>query len=254
MNNQLDSITAKFISKNKELINENKWLEVYQNASMLAFSNTNFIIGKFTELLFKAGIHPEYFTGIILPSNFLCNSTLSEYAVPDGIKVIKDAAFDSSTISKITLPSTLVTICKYAFYKCEQLTEITIPDNVIDIQACAFLGCKNLKEINLPGSLLTINESMFADCHNLQSATLNEGIEVIGDAAFSVNESLKNLTLPRTLIRIHTEAFEYCTNLTNITYNGTIEEWSCVEIKSRAFEKVPTSTITCIDGTTKLRH
>jgi hypothetical protein len=94
------------------------------------------------------------------------NKDKTEYAIPDGILYIAEAAF----------------------YQCKRLTNITLPESVLFIYECAFAGCKGLKAITLPMSLQYVGECAFGDreyngCPNLETITLSRKTK-IGHKAF----------------------------------------------------------------------
>ena len=106
----------------------------------------------------------------------LCNKQMSElimfpskrssYAVKDGIRTIRDSAFANSMIADLTLPSSLETICKYAFDNCCGLTEITIPKNVTSIERGAFRYCRTLEKVQFDTSDPSIYPDAFEYANN----------------------------------------------------------------------------------------
>ena len=74
---------------------------------------------------------------------------LSEsYEIPEGVKVIDSYAFsNSSNLTNVTMPDSLIKIEKSAFGGCVKLRDITIPANVTEIGDEAFLGCFDLTSV-----------------------------------------------------------------------------------------------------------
>ena len=67
---------------------------------------------------------------------------ISEYKVPNNVKMIGDWAFcDSSSLQSIKMPNSVTTIGNSAFYECESLQSIDIPNSVTTIEDNAFYGC-----------------------------------------------------------------------------------------------------------------
>lgn len=111
---------------------------------------------------------------------------LTNVKVPSSIKIKKTTyvvtsiaanAFHSNTgnynLKEITLPATIETIGKNAFYGCSELKNITIPKNVYYIGEAAFKGCKSLKDVIVPNNLTipahAAEQYIFEDCNNLQT-------------------------------------------------------------------------------------
>ena len=82
---------------------------------------------------------------------------LTEIEIPEGVKVIAPHSFANlTTLTRVTLPSSLTEIGRYAFAGAIGLTEVTIPENTQIIRDHAFADCTNLTQINLSEGLTTI--------------------------------------------------------------------------------------------------
>jgi hypothetical protein len=79
----------------------------------------------------------------------------------------------------------LTTIGAYAFAGNESLTRVTIPDTIIEIQKSAFEECKNLETITLPEGVKLVSYSAFYYCNKLKKVILPASIEQIKSNAFN---------------------------------------------------------------------
>ena len=112
------------------------------------------------------------------------------------VKEIREA------ITKITLPDTVRTIGKAAFWDCKSLISVNIPDGVTSIGEYTFAECHKLEKIVIPNSVKTIDKCALYWCNSLKFLEIPEGVEVIGDNAFSLCDALITLVLPGSLKRI----------------------------------------------------
>jgi len=60
------------------------------------------------------------------------------YIIPEDTKIIGDLAFFFSKLTAVTIPDSVASIGRYAFYGCSKLTAVNIPANVAEISAAAF--------------------------------------------------------------------------------------------------------------------
>jgi pimeloyl-ACP methyl ester carboxylesterase len=212
-------------------------------------------------------------------------NTLREYAIPASVTNISDGAFYGSRLTAITvdsanahyasdtagvlfdkektvlvqyptenarsdyaIPTGVISIGNYAFYRCFSLTDITIPAGVISIGDEAFENCDGLISITLPYGLASIGDLAFYDCDTLISITLPHGLASIGDLAFSGCTDLTGITLPAGLTSIGDWAFDRCIGLTSVTIPASL-----TDIGFRAFAYCYSlSEIIIADGTTDL--
>lgn len=89
------------------------------------------------------------------------NPNATEYAVPEGVAVIGENAFDGlENLVKVTLPESLVVISRDAFNACKNLKNITVPKNVQLICNGAFRCCFSLESITLESAMPPQIESL----------------------------------------------------------------------------------------------
>lgn len=118
--------------------------------------------------------------------------------------------FVCHTVRKMSIPSSVTMIGKYAFSKCTNLTSIELPSGVTSIGYDAFEGCTNLSSLTLPSGVKEIWPSTFEGCKSLTSVTLPSGVERIKYSAFNGCESLRSITLPSNVKEIGSNAFSGC--------------------------------------------
>jgi hypothetical protein len=119
------------------------------------------------------------------------------YMIPNSVTNIGDQAFESSL-----------------------LTNIMIPSSVIVIGQGAFADCTNLSRISIPGSVTAIGFYSFSGCTALTSVNISNGVISIGGGAFAGCTSLVNVTIPGSVISIGSNAFAYCSRLAGVYFQG----------------------------------
>ena len=77
---------------------------------------------------------------------------------------------------------------------CSSLTAFSIPSSVTSIGRSAFYGCANLSEINIPNSVTSIGSCAFSECANLKSVVIGTGVKTILNQAFADCPNLSELT------------------------------------------------------------
>lgn len=149
---------------------------------------------------------------------------------------------NNSLVTHVSIPNTMTSIKKYAFYGCSDLTSVEIPNSVTFIGENAFRDCTGLSSVFIPAGVSSINEGTFRGCTSLTSVDLPYLIE-IGDYAFYHCNSLNNLVIPNSVVSIGTHAFEFCSSLTSVTIPSSVNT-----IGQHAFDACPQMTSVTINS------
>ena len=150
-------------------------------------------------------------------------SRASSYAIPEGVKYIKEYAFaNASYLTSITIPNSVEAIADFAFSGCYNLPVV---DNVRYAGAYAFdVIDKEITSCTIQEGTKWIGIWTFKDCKKLTSVTLPEGLISIGEQAFERCEKLKTINIPNSVTHIGYSAFMDCNSLPltdNIRYADT---------------------------------
>ena len=121
------------------------------------------------------------------------------------------------SLKSVTIPSSVTSIGKMAFFGSENLTNIAIPDSVTSIGKMAFYDCRSLMSIAIPDGVTSIEESTFYNCYSLTSITIPDGVTSIGESAFYGCVALTSITIPDSVTSIGERAFFNCGSLTSIS-------------------------------------
>jgi len=143
----------------------------------------------------------------------------------NGIPVIgiAESAFEGSKrLQSVSIPSSVKSIGKRAFYGCKVLYKVELPEGLKEIAESAFEGCEALKSIEIPSSVVKIGNSAFFFCTDVEEIIFHEGLKTIGENAFGACRSVSSLTFPESLKSIGAGAFSYCTWLEEVTNFGGV--------------------------------
>lgn len=153
----------------------------------------------------------EYY-GIFSPMN-----DIEEITLPTSLTTIgKGAFYECKKLRRINFPEGLKHIGEDAFRDCESLESVNLPISLTTIGKFAFCGCKELKKVKIPGGVHRIEEKAFWCCSNLKEVQIAKGVESIGESAFACCKSLESVKIPKSVTYIRDCAFDDCVSLKEV--------------------------------------
>ena len=151
-------------------------------------------------------------------------SSLTAITIPNSVTSIGDEAFVRTALASIIIPKSVTSIGDGAFYKATALTSVTFEadSELTSIGNYAFRSATSLTAITIPNSVTSIGDSAFRHATSLTSVTFEADslLASIGDYVFSNNTSLTSITIPNSVTSIENYAFENATALTSVTFEG----------------------------------
>lgn len=96
--------------------------------------------------------------------------TVTQVKFEGSVTSIGNYAFQSTSLTSITIPDSVVSIGEFAFCNCPNLENVVMPNDsnssLKSIGADAFYQCKKLKSITIPSSVISIGRCAFDVCFN----------------------------------------------------------------------------------------
>jgi hypothetical protein len=74
----------------------------------------------------------------------------------------------STNLTFVTIPGSVTSLAKNAFFFCTNLANVTIPDSVTNIGIEAFCECRSLTNAAIGNGVTRIGNSAFRNCHRLE--------------------------------------------------------------------------------------
>lgn len=149
------------------------------------------------------------------------NVPVTDVTVAEGIKHIQ--RIDTDRISgdvkvTITLPSTLETLGKEAFWYTDKVVKVVMP-SAVTIEENAFDHCEALTDFALPSNVVSIGDYAFSNCKNLTSITFPDSLTSIGGYAFYAT-GITSVVLPKTVTTLFDGIFADCKSLQSVSIPG----------------------------------
>lgn len=184
-----------------------------------------------------------------------CNFT--SVVIGNGVTNVGDYAFYQSDIYSISIPGSVKTIGKDAFYFCNELLAVNIPVGVVVIGDYAFDNCRKLAYVSLPAGLEIIGRHAFSTTDltgivipgtvkeigafafyntELTGIEIPSSVTTIGEAAFMLIDELTYVEIPNNVINIGRRLFESCYNLESVKLPDNMKEipermfWYCYDL------------------------
>ena len=223
-NSKLKTINAKAFNMSYNLN-----FNVYNNLKYLgSVDNSYFILIGINNYSFKEfNIHKDckiiadysFYEGSLTKINFTYDSKL-EY--------IGDNAFAKSSLTRIEIPSSIVSVGNRAFYDCYNLIEVKFSSgsNLKNMGKEVFSKCTTLKSMYVPLISSGFGYYFGADSYtdnakyipsSLEEVTILDGCTNIERRAFYDCKYLKKIVIPKSVLTIETQAFFNCISLESIT-------------------------------------
>lgn len=183
---------------------------------------------------------------VIEAAAFKETKNLNTISLPDTIKTISKEAFYDSGIENIHLPDSLKQIGTMAFAR-SGLKDIIIPNKIKKLGKYAFHNCEELTEVTLPESVTKIPSGIFEDCCSLKTVNA-PNVDTVCDYAFYDCKNLEAFDFSK-LQSLEHMAFAY-TGIHEAIFSdrlvnlGTVIFLSCnnlqtVDMKACKIQKIP---------------
>ena len=144
---------------------------------------------------------------------------------------------------RVSVPSTIASVVKYAFSNVTSLVSVFIPSTITLFAPQSFSSCTSLTTINVPTSVITIGNYAFFGCTSLSSIDLSgsSGLKRIGTNAFQ-GTSLINIYIPGSVSLVNNLAFFSIPSLTSVTVGSSSSTTTGCVIGIQAFLQCPSLT------------
>ena len=158
-------------------------------------------------------------------------------------------------MESITIPNSVTSIGRSAFYYCGRLTSVTIPNSITSIDKSAFEYCNGLTSIEF--HCQTIG-SWFSYFTSINEITIGNEVTSIRGSAFSGCSGLTSINIPNSVTYIGESAFSGCSGITTIVSEiknpfvittDVFSDWN-MDIYSTATLIVPENTKTSYQTST----
>ena len=138
----------------------------------------------------------------------------------------------------MTIPKSVITIGRRAFYDCESLSSVNMESGVNIIGEEAFHGCSNLTNITIPETVTNIEKRAFFNCESLSIEEIPSGVNTIGEEAFHGCSNLSSVSIKAK--NIENFAFSGCKNLKRVFIGKDVENISSLafDFNNQSFEEI----------------
>ena len=198
-------------------------------------------------------------TSVVFPANMRSTGkscfenckNIASITLNDGLETIGDYLLcmqsggnSNAKLTAVTIPSTVTSIGRGAFYNCTALAEITFSgtDEPItlnhasyavfgncpatkvnldrDIEGSTVADFPTVQTLVVGGYVTKLHENMFRGCKQLTSVTLGSNLTEVGKACFYGCSELTAIDISESLATISESMFEGCTKLASVTLKG----------------------------------
>ena len=151
----------------------------------------------------------------------------------------------------LTIPKSVTSIERFAFYSCGLTGSLTIPNSVTNIGGSAFELCSGFTgSLTIPNSVTSIEYSAFAGCSKLEGVTLPNDLTEIKSALFQGCTELATINFPDNIVKIGGKAAFSDTKWFADQAGGAVYIGKCLYAYKGTMDA--NTTITVNDGTTQI--
>lgn len=149
--------------------------------------------------------------------------------LPNSLLTLGKAAFSSTSLESMTIPSKVTVIPDSLFKECLSLETVILPEGITEIGEWAFYGPQEMTSIQLPSTLKTIGAYAFQFYgvpdyeEGLSYINIPDSVEDIGEYAFYGNQYLSFVKLSKNISKIEPYTFLDC-GLESITIPEGVTE------------------------------
>ena len=195
--------------------------------------------------------------GFKLAHNYKAGSYKIElYEVEREYSVVGDNANDRSLIShpssikRVVLGNSVVSIGYDVFRGCYSLTSVYIPENVTSIGGVSFAYCSRLMSVYISEGVMYIGAGMFYNCP-FSSIHIPESVTSIGSNVFGDCRALKSIHIPENVTSIGSRTFQDCSSLISVYISESvtsIRNYAFQDCSSLKSINIPDSVVSIEDG------
>lgn len=192
--------------------------EVDVNGNTIYYYVGGYAGNYYAYVTYATSSYNSYSGNVVIPQTVTTND--KTYTV----KYIDEAAFKNSTgLTSVTLPSSIIQISKNAFEGCSGLTSINLWEtSVTSIGNYVFKGCTSLESITIPATTTSLGTNVFEGCISLETITIPSLVTSIGSYTFDGCTSLTTVTINSNLTSIPSYLFRGCTSLSSVNIPSTV--------------------------------
>ena len=154
-----------------------------------------------------------------------------------GESALETGGYNDNLVTSVTIPSSVRSIGRRAFYRTNKLTEIDIPASVITIEEGAF-NQSNLIKVTLHDGLQSIESGAFGYCGLLTNIILPQTLKSIGSEAFYHCVELTHVDIPESVTSIGVSAFSGCSKLESVKLPSSLTELVAYTFQETALKSI----------------
>ena len=209
-------------------MNASDWTDIKNMTNLKALDLSEAQIAEIPNSAFEG---KGWINSVILPAGItrigswaFLGTSIRRINIPSSVISIGESAFNSTPLQYVTFAeeSHLKTLEPWAFWHCTSLQEVNLPERMETICASAFAECYSLKNAYIPNSVTFVGIYAFASCTSMKSIHFSDALTEIREWVCNDCYALTDVHLPKAVTRIDYEAFRDNTSLRHIDLPETV--------------------------------